>query len=261
MSISGAPYLMPWSGRRLDLVHHARGVQQRLGRDAADVQAHAAERGVALDQHRLHAEVGAAERGRIAAGAGAEHQHLALDVGLAGVAAAPGSARGCARRGAAAWQCAAPWPAQRRGRARRLDHQDHRAFADLVVDLDLELLDHAGMRRRDLHRGLVGLDHDQPGVDRDRLAGLDHHLDDRDVLEVADVRDLDFHELAMAAIPSEQHAPQVGEHVGEMHVEARGGGAVDDAVVPRQRQRQRQPPLERLAVARSAASSSSCTRP
>ena len=32
----------------------------------------------------------------------------------------------------------------------------------------------------------------EAGVDRDGLAGLHQHLDDRDVLEVADVRDLDF---------------------------------------------------------------------
>ena len=57
--------------------------------------------GVALDQHRLHAEVGGAERGAVAARAGAEHEHLALDVGLAGVgrgARDRARARGCRRR-------------------------------------------------------------------------------------------------------------------------------------------------------------------
>ncbi len=155
--------VMPWSGSVLDLVHHRGGVQQRLRRDAADVQAHAAERGVALDQHGLHAEVGAAEGGRIAAGAGAEHQHLAFDVGLAGVAARRRCRRG-SRRGAAAAAGAGAVAARRRGAAAAAaasTHQDHRAFADLVADLDLELLHDAGMRRRDLHRGLVGLDHDQ----------------------------------------------------------------------------------------------------
>jgi hypothetical protein len=72
-------------GEVLDLVHHHRHVQQRLRRDAAHVEADAAERGVALDQHHLHAEVGGAERGRIAAGAAAEHEQVALDVGAAGV--------------------------------------------------------------------------------------------------------------------------------------------------------------------------------
>jgi hypothetical protein len=60
-----------------DLVHHRRHVQQRLGGDAADVQAHAAQGGIALDDDGLQAEVGGAEGGRIATRAGAEHQHVA----------------------------------------------------------------------------------------------------------------------------------------------------------------------------------------
>src|SRR5207244_3208378 len=46
----------------------------------------------------------------------------------------------------------------------------------------------------------------------------------------------------------DQHAPHVGEQVREVAVEARGGRAVDDAVVPRQRQRQHEAPRRRLAV-------------
>ncbi len=80
------------------LVDHRRDVQQRLRRDAADVQAHAAERRVALDEHRLHAEVGGAERGGIAARAGrrgpaSSHSTSALPANRpatgAGVGAAP----------------------------------------------------------------------------------------------------------------------------------------------------------------------------
>ena len=59
---------------------HLGDVQQRLRRDAADVQAHAAQRRVALDQHHLLAEIGGAERRGVAAGPGAEHQHLGVDV-------------------------------------------------------------------------------------------------------------------------------------------------------------------------------------
>ena len=77
-------------GQVPDLVHHRSGVQQRLRRDAADVQAHAAERRIALDEHGLHAEVGAAEGGRVAARPRAEHQHFAFDVGLAGVGGGTG---------------------------------------------------------------------------------------------------------------------------------------------------------------------------
>ena len=70
------------------LVDHLGRMQQRLRRNAADVEADAAEGRVALDQHCVHTEVGTAERGRVAAGTGAEHDDLAFDVGLAA---------GCAR--------------------------------------------------------------------------------------------------------------------------------------------------------------------
>jgi hypothetical protein len=93
----------------LDLVHHAGRVQQRLARDAADVQAHAAERVVALDQHRLHAEVGAAEGRRVAAGAGAEHEHLALDIGLAAVRGGAGPSSAAAAGGRGEGAALLPW--------------------------------------------------------------------------------------------------------------------------------------------------------
>jgi hypothetical protein len=58
----------------------AGGVQKRLRRDAADVETHAAERGVALDQHDLLAEIGRAERGGVAAGPGAQYQDVGMKV-------------------------------------------------------------------------------------------------------------------------------------------------------------------------------------
>jgi hypothetical protein len=170
-------------------------VQQRLARNAAHVQAHAAEGGIALDEHGLHAEVGAAEGRGVATGAGTENQHFALDIRLAAVGGGAGDRHGRRRgggRGLGGRSRRGGRCDSRRSR-RRLDQQDHRAFADLVVDLDQDVLDHAGMRGRDLHRRLVRLDHHQTGVDGDRLADLDHHLDDRDILEVADVGDFDFH--------------------------------------------------------------------
>ena len=59
---------------------HPGDMQQRLGRNAADVQAHAAEAGVFFDQHHLLAQVGRTERGGVAAGAGAQHQHFGVEV-------------------------------------------------------------------------------------------------------------------------------------------------------------------------------------
>jgi hypothetical protein len=67
-------------GERARTVHDRRGVQERLGRNATHVQADAAERRVALDEHRLHAEIRRAERRGVAAGARTQHQHVALHI-------------------------------------------------------------------------------------------------------------------------------------------------------------------------------------
>ena len=66
------------------LLDHRRHMQQGLGRNAADIEADAAQRRVAFDDHRLQAQVGGAERGGITAGPGTEHQHFAFEVDLAG---------------------------------------------------------------------------------------------------------------------------------------------------------------------------------
>ena len=217
-------------GKVLDFVHDRSCVQQRLARNAADIEAHAAERVIAFDQHGLHAEIGAAERGGIAARPGAEHEHLAFDIGLARMAGRRwrrGRCRGRRGRRSGRW----------RGSRRRLgcfDDEYRRAFADLVADRDLQSLHDARMRGGNLHRRLVGFDHDETGFHGNGFADLDHDLDHGDILEIADVGHFHF-DLSRHCAPSlmsEQHAPQIGEHIGEMHVETRGGGAVDDAVIP-----------------------------
>jgi hypothetical protein len=60
----------------LGLGDHLGDVQQRLGGDAADVQADAAERLVALDEHDVEAEVRCAEGRRVAAWPGSEDHQL-----------------------------------------------------------------------------------------------------------------------------------------------------------------------------------------
>ena len=65
-------------GAFLGVVDHVCDMQQGLRRNAADVQAHAAKCGVALDQHDALAEVGSTKRGRIAARSGAEHDDLGM---------------------------------------------------------------------------------------------------------------------------------------------------------------------------------------
>ena len=56
----------------LGLVHRVRGLHPGLRRDAADAQAGAAELGLLLDADDLRAQLGGADRGRVAAGASAE---------------------------------------------------------------------------------------------------------------------------------------------------------------------------------------------
>src|SRR3954447_6818015 len=73
------------------------------------------------------------------------------------------------------------------GAVAALEHQDRRALADLVADLDQDLPDRARRRRRHLHGRLVGLQRQQRVLGVDRVALLDQDLDDRNVLEVPDV--------------------------------------------------------------------------
>jgi len=69
------------AGHLLGLRHHFGRVQKRFGRNAADVEAHAAERRVALDQHDFFTQVSGAKRRSIAAGTCAQHHHFGVDVG------------------------------------------------------------------------------------------------------------------------------------------------------------------------------------
>jgi hypothetical protein len=68
----------------------------------------------------------------------------------------------------------------------------HRTFLDLVAQLDLDFLDHAGCSRRNFHRRLVRLHGDQALLGLDGIAGLDQHFNHGHFVEVANVRYLDF---------------------------------------------------------------------
>ncbi len=78
-------------GEMFRLVHDGGDVQQRLGRDAADVETDAAQGGVALHQNGLHAQIGGAESGAVTARTRAEHQHFAFQIHRAGI----GTGGGC----------------------------------------------------------------------------------------------------------------------------------------------------------------------
>ena len=71
---------------------------------------------------------------------------------------------------------------------------------DLVAGLDQQFFHHAGLRAGDVHGGLVRLHGDQGGVQSQAVAGLDQDVDDLDILEAADVRQLDFDAVAHGSI-------------------------------------------------------------
>ena len=74
----------------------------------------------------------------------------------------------------------------------RLERQQRRAHRHLVADLGDDRRDDAGARRRHLERRLVGFERQQRLLGRHRVARLDQNLDDRHVLEVADIGHFDF---------------------------------------------------------------------
>ena len=55
-----------------------RMLEERLGRNASDQQARTAERFLFLDDGGLEAELRRADRGNVAAGAGADHDHVVI---------------------------------------------------------------------------------------------------------------------------------------------------------------------------------------
>ena len=83
----------------LRLGDHPGGVQECLGRDAADVQADTAELLVALDQDGVQFEVRGTERRAVAADARPDHDHLGV-VAAVGRRGRERRLRGDRRRGA-----------------------------------------------------------------------------------------------------------------------------------------------------------------
>src|SRR5262249_18638535 len=65
-------------------VEQLAGIEERLARDAADVQAGAAERGPLVDAGDAHAELGRAQRRDISAGAAADYDEVEHHIGPIG---------------------------------------------------------------------------------------------------------------------------------------------------------------------------------
>ncbi len=57
-------------------------MQQRLGRDAADVETDTAQRRARVDQNDVLPQIGGAKGGGVAAGTGAQNQDIGLEIGL-----------------------------------------------------------------------------------------------------------------------------------------------------------------------------------
>jgi hypothetical protein len=106
------------------------------------------------------------------------------------MAAAGSPAAGSAAFGAGGDADAAAGPGALAGDP--FEHRDQRPRAHLVADLDLHLGDDARGRRRHLHCRLVTLEHEQRVVLLDGVACFDEELDDGDLFEVPDVRNLYF---------------------------------------------------------------------
>ena len=73
----------------LGLLQRERGLHPRLGRDAADAQAGAAELGLLLDADDLRAELRGADRGRVAAGAASEDGNVTFHASILARRAGP----------------------------------------------------------------------------------------------------------------------------------------------------------------------------
>ena len=188
----------------LRLGDHPRGVQQRLRRDAADVQTDAAEPFVALDEDRLQPQVGRPERCGVAARTGSEHEHLRVAVGLAGSSGWGGGLAGLGppvRRPGI--RCIFGGGGRRLAAVRRgvavlaesLEQQKRAALRHAVADPDAELRHGPGERSRDVHRGLVGLQRDERVLRLDLVAGRDVDLDHGNVVEIPDIGDADLGDL------------------------------------------------------------------
>ena len=206
------------------------------------------------------AEVGGAERGGVAARPGAQHQHLGVHVALG-----PGVRGGRADRGSGPVVSgrrarrrpvpgrrrqlllrACPVPRRsgasadrfgglagdrflRRFRTPRpgdLDGADDRALRDRVTDRQGQRDDRPGDRGRHVEGGLVALQGQQRVFGRDGVARGDEDLDDRDVGEVADVRDADLLRGHAALLPGGRGCGRTvrGAGAGRPRAGSTGGG-------------------------------------
>ena len=242
-------------GHLLGLGDHARRVQQRLGRDAADVQADAAERLVALDQDRPAGRDRRRGRRRCSRPDRRRARELTRRAPprTARGAAGRGELRARRRCGAASRVRAAPVTrrsvrlasGRRSGSAPRLDSVSSRlALGDPIADLDRQLerpcprpapaRPSSPCRISSVTSGSSTAT-SSPGLTQISMTGTSSKS------PMSGTRT----STSLTAAPRRRI---VCEHRDEMRDEARGSGAVDHAMVVGQRQRQHQPRHELAAV-------------
>ena len=183
------------------LVDHLRGVQQRFRRNAADIQADAAELRPAIDQDHAEAEIRRTKGRRVATGPGADDEHFRRQIRGRFTGRDAGVIRRLRDRSLPSRQndrFAVAGHHDGRLSQRRQPHSitargrhdgDQAALRYPVPLRDADFLDHAARGRRHVHRRLVCLERDQRRLRLDDVAGLDQDLDDLDVLEFAEIRD------------------------------------------------------------------------
>ncbi len=85
------------------------------------------------------------------------------------------------------WSCGGRRLGGRRGCLSALDARDQSTLGDLAALLHQHFGHGAGRRGRHVHRGLVSFERDQWRFDFDLVAHLDEHIDDGDLVEIAEI--------------------------------------------------------------------------
>ena len=161
-------------------------VQQRFGRDAADVEADAAQGLVALDKGDFHAEVGGAEGGGVTGRAGTDDEHVHGAFGTAG-----GSCRGCGGRRSGGFLGSRGCGSSRGGSTADVEGADGVAGGDFVAHFDGQGGNDTVCRGRHIHGGFVGFEGDKRVFFFHAVPGFDQDFDDVNVGEVPKVGDDD----------------------------------------------------------------------
>ena len=197
---------------------HLGEVQEGLRRDAADVQAHAAELFVALDQHHVEPEIGRSKRSGVTSGPRAQHDHARAPVARGGAwraafgalggaaealgsALAAGAAPGGAAAPAAARSGAAVAGASAAGSRRRISEPSETRAPTATASSRTTPARGAGISIVAL--SLSSVISDWSAVTD--IARGDQHLDHLDVVEVSDVGDPHLDPSTHALVPGLRH--------------------------------------------------------